>query len=93
MVRVLLKIGATVKNTTDETKSLNMFYYSLFGSKGTELDSVTAYFDESIDFAGDLRPDASYKKYFYILYDGDGNYGIDFDNYTDQKTVEFEVTK
>ena len=62
----VIKIGATVKNTTDETKSLNMFYYSLFGSKGTELDSVTAYFDESIDFAGDLRPDASYKKYFYI---------------------------
>lgn len=89
----VIKIGATVKNTTDETKSLNMFYYSLFGSKGTELDSLTAYFDESIDFAGDLRPDASYKKYFYILYDGDGNYGIDFDNYTDQKTVEFEVTK
>lgn len=89
----VIKLGVNVKNVSSETSSLNMFYYTLFGSQGTELESVTAYFDDSVDFGGDLRPDASYKKYFYILYDGNGTYGIDFDNYSEQMSVEFNVTK
>ncbi len=89
----VIKLGVTVKNVSDETTSLNMFYYSLFGSQGTELDNVSAYFDDSIDYEGDLRPETSYKTYFYILYDGDGTYGIDFDNYSEEVSVEFDITK
>lgn len=91
--RNVIRLGVNVKNVSSETHSLNMFYYKLFGSQGTELDGVAAYFDDSVDFAGDLRPDASYKTYFYILYDGDGTYGIDFDNFSEQVSVEFDVTK
>ena len=54
----VIKIGVNVKNISSEKNSLNMFFYDLFGSKGTELDSVTAYFDDTIDFAGDLKPGA-----------------------------------
>lgn len=61
--------------------------------QGIELDGVSAYFDENIDFAGDLKPGASYKSYFHILYDGDGNYSIDFDNYSQKVSVEFKVIK
>lgn len=89
----VIKLGVTVKNVSDETTSLNMFFYSIFGSKGTELDSVTTYFDDSIDFAGDLKSGASYTTYFYILYDGDGTYSIDFDNYSEKISLEFDVTK
>lgn len=89
----VVKIGANVKNISDEKNYLNMFYYSLFGSKGTKLSRITAYFDESIDYAGKLKPGASYYKYFYILYDGDGEYSIDFDNYSDEIEVEFNVIK
>lgn len=89
----VIKLGINVKNVSPDTNSLNMFYYTLFGSQGTELDDITAYFDDSVDFAGDLKPDASYKTYFYILYDGDGKYSIDFDNYSEQLSVEFDVTK
>ena len=88
----VIKLGVTVKNVSEEKNSLNMFYYDLFGSKGVELDSVSAYFDESIDFAGELKPGASYKQYFYILYDGNGKYSIDFDNYSQQEYVEFEIS-
>ena len=70
-----------------------MFYYSFFGTQGTELDTVAAYFDESIDYAGDIQPGASYTKYLYILYDGDGKYIIDFDNYSEKKTVEINIQK
>lgn len=90
----VIKLGVTVKNISEEKNKLNMFYYDLFGSKGVELDSVSAYFrDDVIDFAGDLKPGASYEAYFYILYDGDGEYSIDFDNFREEVSVEFNISK
>lgn len=89
----VIKIGINVKNISAEKHSLNMFYYEFFGSQGTELDDVSSYFDNTIDFAGDLKSGASYKKYFYILYDGNGIYSVDFDNYSEQISVEFEIVK
>lgn len=89
----VIKLGVNVKNVSDKKHSLNMFYYQLFGSQGIELDDVTSYFDDSIDYAGELKPGASYKSYFYILYDGDGLYSIDFDNYSQELSVEFNITK
>ena len=69
-----------------------MFFYKLFGAQGTETSDVSIYFDDAIDYAGDLKPGASYKKYFYIVYDTDGKYSIDFDNYTEKKYVEFNIS-
>lgn len=91
--RDVIRLGATVKNLSEDTHSLNMFFYDLFGSQGTELETVSAYFDDNIDYAGDLRPGASYHTNFYILYDGNGKYGIDFDNYSQKVDVEFDVQK
>lgn len=91
---VVVRIPVTVKNLKDETHNLNMFYYTLFGSQGTELEGISAYFDEDcIDWAGELRSGASYTKYFYLLYDGDGVYAIEFDNWSTKITVEFNVVK
>ena len=89
----VVKVPITVKNLKDETHSLNMFYYSLFGSQGTELDEVSAYFDDTVDYAGDLRSGASYTKYLYFLYDGNGTYAIEFNNWSDKVELEFEITK
>lgn len=90
----VIKIPVTVKNLSEETHGLNMFYYDFYGSKGTELDSVSAYFSEdSVDFAGDLRTDASYTKYFYVLYDGDGTYTIEFNDFSEKVSIDFEVKK
>lgn len=89
----VIKLGVTVKNLGAEKNHLNMYYYDLFGSQGVELDRVTSYFDNTIDYAGDLKSGASYKTNFYILYDGDGKYSIDFDNYSDETSVEFDIKK
>lgn len=89
----VIRLGVNVKNVSTKKNSLNMFYYDLFGSQGTQLNSITSYFDDAIDYAGELKPEASYKSYFYILYDGDGNYSIDFDNYSQEASVEFNVIK
>ena len=87
----VVKVPITVKNLSSETHSLNMFYYSIFGSKGRELDSVSSYFDDSVDFAGELRNGASYTKYLYFLYDGNGTYAIEFDNFSTKVIVEFNI--
>ena len=90
----VIKLGVNVKNVSNETKSLNMFFCKFFGANGIELDGVGAYFSgDDVLWAGDLRPGASYKKYFHILYDGNGKYSIDFDNYSQKKSVDFNVSK
>lgn len=89
----IVKIPVTVKNISDETHSLNMFYYSIFGASGAENANPSVYFDDSIDYAGDLRSGGSYTKYFYVLYDGNGTYAIEFNSFFDEKTVEFEIKK
>ncbi len=91
--KTVIKLPITVKNLKEETHSLNMFYYSVFGADGTQLNSLASYYDDSVDYAGDLRSGASYTKYLYFIYDKDGTYAIEFDDWTTQLTVEFEVKK
>lgn len=91
--QVTIKLPITVKNISQETTGLNMFYYDVYGSQGTEVKSLNSYFDENIDDAGDLRSGASYTKYIYFLYEGNGKYDIEFDNWSEHKVVEFNITK
>ena len=84
-----IKLGVNIKNISAEKNSLSVLDYSFFGSKGTQLKGIAGYFDDSIESVGDLKPNASYKAYFYIPYDGNGNYSIDFA----KTSVEFEVIK
>lgn len=89
----VVKLPVTVKNIKDETHSLNMFYYKVFGATGTEANNAFAYFDDSVDEAGEIRSGGSYTKYMYFIYDTDGTYAIEFDNWSEKVTVEFEVKK
>jgi hypothetical protein len=89
----VIKIPINIKNIKDERHSLNMFYYSVFGINGTEIENVGTYFEDNIEMAGDLKTGASYTKYLYVIYDGDGIYSIEFSNYFEKKTVEFQIKK
>lgn len=90
----IVRVSATIKNNNDETDSLSSLDYKFYGSAGSELSSVGYYFDDSVTSAGELRSGASYEKAFYLIYDADGTYAIEFDDWFDDKaTVEFEVTK
>lgn len=91
--QTVVGVPFTVKNLKEETHSLNMFYYKIFGSAGTEVKTLNSYFDDTLDYAGDLRYNASYTKYTYFAYDGDGTYSIEFDNWSDKKLVEINVVK
>lgn len=89
----VIKLGVNAKNVSSEKNHLSMFRYDLFGSQGQELRGLSSYFDEAIDDGSELKPGASYKKYFYIPYDGDGQYSIDFDNDSQEISVEFDIKK
>ena len=90
----VIRVSATIKNNNSSTDYLSSLDYKFFGSQGSELGSLTYYFDDSVGQAGELRSGASYEKAFYLLYDGNGTYAIEFDDwFDDQVTVEFEITK
>lgn len=91
--KTVVKLPITVKNLKKETHGLNMFYYNFYGSQGTEVKDLGNYFDNDVAYAGDLRSGASYTKYVYFQYDGDGTYAIEFDNYSQKIIVEFEIKK
>ena len=91
--KTVVKLPITVKNLKDETHGLNMFYYKVYGANGSEASTVTTYFDDGVDDAGDLRSGASYTKYMYFLYDADGQYAIEFDDWSTKVSVEFDVKK
>lgn len=89
----VIKIGVNIKNTSSEPKHLSMFDYDIYGSKDTRLDSIHAYFYDTADHSFDLASEESYKKYFYILYDGNGKYRIDFNNLKEEVVVQFIIKK
>ena len=89
----VIELPVHVKNIGDETNHLNTFEYTFFGPKGTELDNVSAYFDNDIFRAGDLRSGAEYDTYFHLLYEGDGSYFIEFDDWSSKIELEFDITK
>lgn len=89
----VIVLPVTIKNNNQETSRLNQFYYKEFGSQGVELDRISAYFDNAIDDMPDLRTGASVSANFYLLYDGNGTYAIDFNNYSEKITFEFNVEK
>ncbi len=89
----VLELPITVKNLGSETHQLNPFYITMFGSKGTELDSVSTYFDNDVLSAGDMRTGAQTDTFLHIVYDGDGDYFLEFDNYSEQIDVKLSVQK
>ncbi len=91
----VIKLPATIKNVDASSDHLNMYYHYYYGPTGTKLDKVMSDFGsakEAIDYVHVDKGDSKVQ-YFYILYDGDGKYTIEFSNYKDKKTVEFTIKK
>ncbi len=87
-------IPITVTNLSDETHGLNMFAVRQFGSQGTQLDSISTWFMENdIDFAGEMRSGATQEAYMHILYDGDGEYVLEFGFLNTEIEVKIPVIK
>lgn len=71
-------IPVTVTNFSGESGRLNSFSYSFFGPNGTQLSNVIGHKEYHIWDQGDMRHEASQQGYFMLMYDGDGDYVIEF---------------
>ena len=90
----VVRVGIKVTNLSEEKHSLNPFSWELFGSQGVRLDSAGSSFDDDAMWGSDdMKTSASKQLAFYIPYDGDGTYSIDFGYFSTDISVEFEVAK
>ena len=91
----VIKLPATIKNVSSSDDHLNMYHHYYYGPTGTKLDKLMSDFgsrDDAIDYVHVDLGDSKIQ-YFYILYDGDGKYKIEFNNYSETKTIEFTIKK
>lgn len=88
----IFRMPITVKNLDKDTNSLNYFYYDVYGPEGTKIKLFTFDFDDNVGNGGDLLTGASYTKYLYFEYAGNGNYQFIFDNYSKKINVKFSVS-
>ena len=87
----VLRIPMTVKNISEETYGLDSASYTIYGPKGTQLDLVNFYFDNNVSDAGDMRSGAVQDTNMYVLYDGDGDYYIEFEELFTLAETKVEV--
>lgn len=90
----VMLIPMHIKNISGESKSMSMFSISLYGSSGVELDSVDSYFDNTLGYDGvSLRDGTETDVYLAMLYDGDGDYYIEFSDFFNKIEVRLPISK
>lgn len=87
----VIGLPVTITNKKNEKHFLNSFLYDVYGPNGSALDSAAAFFEDSVDFSKQLLPGASYTKYIYLMYDGDGTYNIVFEIPKQRITLTFDI--
>lgn len=78
----------TITNNSGKTDQINPFDVSIFNSAGQKNPSIYAYFNKDLISVGDIRNGATCEAEFYSLYDGDGDYYIEFDGGLNRPNIE-----
>lgn len=90
----IIAFSITITNKSGATKSLNMFYFSMFLPDGTQADNCSSYFmEDDITWAGEMRDGATLNSKMHVPYSEDGTYYVEFDNFATEIEVELPVTK
>lgn len=92
--KTVIKIPATIKNIDTKTDILNMYNVQMYNINGNRSPrEIYNYFDDGEILYTQMRPGAKVSGYFYILYEGDGTYYIEFSSGNDNIEVELAITK
>lgn len=90
----VIVLPVSITNKSGETGILNMFYYTFFTPAGTEANNASAYFmEDDIMFAGEMRDGATLNSNFHIVYEGDGDYYVEFDKILEDVEVKLPIAK
>lgn len=88
----VIAIPVSVKNIGEES-DYPYGFFDFFNPDGNEIDSVHNYFDDDIFEMGKLRPGASSDAVVHILYEGDGDYYIEYDGWEDHFEIKLPISK
>ena len=87
-------IPISITNNHTSSHRLDGWRVIMFGPDGLRLDEVDFYFDNNaVGGRNDMRPGATFHSYLHILYDGDGEYVIEFSDWNDTIEVIFQVQR
>lgn len=90
----VFKIPMILENVSEEKHNLNIYTYEQKSPKGEELDKfLSAYFKDDFSYLGKIQPGIRVNTYMYFLYDGDGEYILEFDKYPSNAKVSLNITK
>jgi len=82
-------IPILIENITDSTQTWSPSDMTFFGSNGTESSSIWLWIDYNASPLGtDIRSGGVLNTYVHFLYDGDGNYFIEFSRLLSNDTAE-----
>ncbi|MDR1705453.1 MAG: hypothetical protein LBS19_12310 [Clostridiales bacterium] len=85
-----IRIPVTITNTSDQTVRVSSdLDYVIFGASDSEIEDINYTMDDSLTNVGRLRRNGAVDTYFYIPYEGDMEYVVEFSDYWGDTTTEF----
>lgn len=87
-------VPITIENISEKAHGLNIFYYTCYSPSGIELDDLSMEFKNDLFWLGDLRSGAIADTKIYMLYEGDGDYYMEFSKgFGETIEVKIPITK
>lgn len=88
-------LPVTITNIGDSSNSLGSWAFDIFGPRGIALESITWDVEgDDITREPDIRPGVTVSGNLHILFDGDGEYLLEFNTWgSDEIQVFFNVTR
>ena len=95
--RQIFAVQMTIKNLKNESHRLDSGFITQFGPRGTELELdqqyLSRWLNDNISDIGSMRTGVTQTGYLHFLYDGDGEYVMEFSRtLVEPVTVLFTVT-
>ena len=87
----IVKIPVEVKNLSEDSSKLSMFYYKFFNSYDEEIESKGSDYNDSLDYASSLNHNESYVKYLYYPKGDNKYYYIEFNDTFKKYKVGIEI--
>ncbi len=89
--KTVVKLPITIKNNYIEARIFDIYSYDIYSFQDRIVDNASSYFEESIDHGSILEPNETYLRYFYFIYEGDGEYIVKFEKGNEHILVEIKI--
>jgi len=88
----VVRVPIAVKNIKEESNALKRWDLTFFGPQGIEIEDMSRHFSDNIK-NDNIRSSVEIYYSLYFLYEGNGDYFIEFNDYGRKTEVKVPVTK